>query len=162
MEHPRFSEILKDLYLKSIEPCKEPSFILYFIFMVVIFGGIGVFLSLWQYINGEPLKYVSQNMMTYAVALSVPAAFTIFLHVIPHSDYKVSHGIITLSILILQVITVCFSFWDGHFIIAIISTIISWWYWILANSCNGSLGDKSYHSQIKKDLQNHGTKWDNN
>lgn len=39
MEHPRFSEILKDLYLKSIEPCKEPSFILYFIFMVVIFGG---------------------------------------------------------------------------------------------------------------------------
>lgn len=162
MDHPSLSEILKDLYLKSIEPCKEPSFVLYFIFMVVIFGGIGVFLSLGQYINGEPLKCVSQNLMTYAVALSVPASLTIFLHIIPHSEYKVSHTIIILSILLLQIIVVCFSFWDGHFITAIISTVISWWYWILANSCNASLGDKSYHSQIKKDLQNHGTKWDNN
>lgn len=110
MEHPNFLEIIRDLYLKSIEPCKEPSFVLYFIFMVVIFGGIGVILSLWQCINGEPLRYVSQNMMTYAVALSVPAALTIFLHIIPHSDYKVSHTIITLSVLILQIVAVCFSF----------------------------------------------------
>lgn len=162
MEHPNFSEILKDLYLKIIEPCKEPSFVLYFIFMVVIFGGIGVFLSLYQYFQEEPLKYVSQNMMTYAVALSVPAALTIFLHIIPHSDYKVSHIIMILSVLILQIIAVCFSFWDDHIIVAIFCTIISWIYWILANSCNSSLGDKSYHSQIKKDLQNHGSKWDNN
>lgn len=76
MEHPNFLDIIRDLYLKSIEPCKEPSFVLYFIFMVVIFGGNGVILSLWQCINGEPLRYVSQNMMTYAVALSVPAALT--------------------------------------------------------------------------------------
>ena len=121
MEHPSFSEIFKDLYIKSIEPCKEPSFVLYFIFMVVVFGGIGVLLSLWQYINGEPLMYVSQNMMTYAVALSVPAALTIFLHIIPHSDYKVSHIIITFSLLILQIIAVCFSFWDGHLITTIMS-----------------------------------------
>lgn len=161
MEHPNFSEIFKDLYLRIIEPCKEPSFVLYFIFMVVIFGGIGVFLSLFQYYQEEPLKYVSQNMMTYAVALSVPAALTIFLHIIPHSDYKVSHIIMILSVLILQIIAVCFSFWDGHIIVAIVCTIISWIYWILANSCNSSLGDKSYHSQIKKDLQNHGSKWDN-
>lgn len=75
-----------------------------FYFMVVIFGGIGVILSLWQCINGEPLRYVSQNMMTYAVALSVPAALTIFLHIIPHSDYKVSHTIITLSVLIYKLL----------------------------------------------------------
>lgn len=162
MEHPKFSEIFKDLYYKGIEPCKEPSFILYFIFMVIIFGGTGVLLSLWQWHNGEPLKYVAQNMMTYAIALSVPAALTIFLHIIPHSEYKVSHMILTVSLLILQIIAVCFSFWDGHLIIAILSIVLSWIYWILANSNNGSLGDNSYNSQIKKDLQNHGTNWSNN
>lgn len=31
MDHPSFSEIIRDLYFKSIEPCKEPSFVLYFI-----------------------------------------------------------------------------------------------------------------------------------
>lgn len=162
MEHPRFSSIMKDLYLKCLDPCKEPSFVLYFIFMVIIFGGIGVILSLWQWVNGEPMKYVSQNMMTYAIALSVPAALTIFLHIIPHSDYKVSHTILTVSILIIQIVAVCFSFWDGHLWIAIICTIISWLYWILANSNNASLGDTSYNTQIKKDLKNHGANWDNN
>ena len=43
--------VLSEIWSSFQKPWKEPGFILYFIFMVIGFGGIGVYLSIYQYVS---------------------------------------------------------------------------------------------------------------
>ena len=99
--------------------------------------------------------------MTYAVSISVPAALSIYLHVIPIQKHQVSHTIVTLAVLLIQIIATCFSFVKGSMTFALLSVIIAWGYWIIANSTNRTLGDKSYSQTIKEEVAKHGQNWDN-
>lgn len=165
--------VIKEFWGAFIKPWKEPSFTLYFIFMVVGFGGIGIFLSIYQhwYYNQQinecsnavdkiTESAIAQSIMTYAIAILVPAALSIFLHlIIPKAKYKISHSIITITTLLVVILLVCFTFIKGSMYIAGIATIIAWIFWIVANSENDSLKDGSYNSMIKKEVKKHGQGW---
>ena len=156
-----FKSWIQEIWTSFTKPWCEPGFVLYFIFVIIGFSGIGVFLSLYQYHNSNSWIYVAQNIMTYAVSISVPAALSIYLHVIPIQKHQVSHTIVTLAVLLIQIIATCFTFLRGSMIYAMLSVIIAWVYWVIANSTNRTLGDKSYSQTIKEEVEKHGTKWDN-
>lgn len=156
-----FKSWIQEIWDSFTKPWKEPGFVLYFIFVIVGFSGIGVFLSIYQnYSNGRWIP-VAQNVMTYAISISVPAALSIYLHLIPLQKHQVSHTIFTLAVLLIQIIATCFSFIKGNIYIAMLSVAIAWIYWIIANSTNRSLGDKSYSQTIKEDVEKHGKNWNN-
>ena len=144
-----FKSWIQEIWSGFKKPWGKPGFVLYFIFVIVGFSGIGVFLSIYQYYNISNWKCVAQNIMTYAVSISVPAALSIYLHVI------------TLAILLIQIIATCFSFTKGSVVFALLSVIVAWIYWIIANSTNRTLDDKSYSQTIKEEVAKHGQKWDN-
>ena len=49
----------------------------------------------------------------------------------------------------------------GFMVFALLSVIVAWIYWIIANSTNRTLDDKSYSQTIKEEVAKHGQKWDN-
>lgn len=163
---------VKEIRDAFTEPWSDFSFVLYFLTMIVGFGGIGIYLSIYQYVNISVdasniqdlyKDAIAQNMMTYSVAILIPAALSIFLHVIiPRSKHIISHSIITLSLSILNIILICFTFFDGNMLVAIPSTILSWAFWVIANSKNKSLKDNEYYSEIKNSADKHGEKWGKN
>lgn len=166
-------DIFKEIGDALTKPWRDFSFVLYFLFMIVGFGGIGIHLSIYQYKNFSVdasniqdlyKNAIAQNMMTYSVAILIPAALSILLHVIIPSSSKhiISHSIITLSLSILNIILICFTFFDGNMLIAIISTILSWAFWVIANSKNKSLKDDEYSLEIKNSADKHGEKWGKN
>ena len=63
--------------------------------------------------------------------------------------------------LLIQIIATCFSFVKGSMTFALLSVIIAWGYWIIANSTNRTLGDKSYSQKIKEEVAKHGQNCDN-
>lgn len=156
-----FKSWIQEIWSGFKKPWGKPSFVLYFIFVIVGFSGIGIFLSIYQYYNIGNWECVAQNIMTYAVSISVPAALSIYLHVIPIQKHQVSHTIVTLAILLIQIIATCFSFTKGSMVFALLSVIVAWIYWIIANSTNRTLDDKSYSQTIKEEVAKHGQKWDN-
>lgn len=167
---------VKELWSAFKRPWSELSFILYFLFVVIGFGGIGVYMSIYQHcyylhlselsldscpgIHEITFSSIPQNMMTYAIAILIPAALSLFLHVIiPKAKYKISHTITVITMLIVAVLFVCFTYIKGNIWVAGIAVLVSWLYWILANSINDSLKDGSYNEMIKKEVKKHGQDW---
>lgn len=162
--------VLLEIWSAFKKPWKEPSFILYFIFMVLGFGGIGIFMSIYQYRYYAPQgdealhlmtkSAIAQSIMTYAIAILIPAALSIFLHLIaPKAKHKISHSIITITILLIVILLVCFTYIDGNMWVASFSALVAWLFWIVANSDNESLKDGSYNAMIKKEVNKHGQGW---
>ena len=141
-------------------PWHTTSFVLYFIFVIVIFGGVGIWLSFNQN-NGIQIKLIADNMMTYSIALSIPACIAIILQYFPKANNKVSLIISTLSLLLIEVAVIfSFVFIDaGKIFIAAFGILLSWFFWVIANSDNKYLNDKSYNETIENDLKNHGQSW---
>lgn len=157
MEENIFCELLDRLR----KPWKKTSFTLYFIFVVIIFGGIGVLMSLFLNKTTSNSEWVS-NLMTYSITLSIPACITIILQYVPKANNKVSLVLLCISLLIIQIIVICIFYFlsNGALLIAIGSTILSWIFWVIANSDNEYLDDKTYSQIIKDDIKkNHGQDW---
>lgn len=166
--------VLLEIWSALKKPWKEFSFLLYFVFMVVGFGGIGIFMSIYQYyyyiqlgdevfpvLHSITKSAIAQSIMTYAIAILIPAALSIFLHLIaPKAKYKISHSIITITILLIIILLVCFTYVNGNMWVACFSALVAWLFWIIANSENDSLKDGSYNAMIKKEVKKHGKSWD--
>ena len=150
----------QEMWKRFRAPWGITSFTLYFIFVIVIFGGVGIWLSLYQE-NGIQMRLVADNMMTYSIALSIPACITIILQYFPKAKNKVSLIVSILSLLLIDVAVIGFFlfFNSWKFIIAVISIVLAWFFWIIANSDNKYLDDKSYNQTIEEDLLKHGKGW---
>lgn len=87
-----FNTIFHELIYKFKKPWVELSFILYFAIVIVLFGGLGVILFFFQ----EPIDKnnifltTSQNLLTYSIALLVPAFVTMLAQYLPSSRKKLS------------------------------------------------------------------------
>ena len=75
------------------------SFTLYFLFVIIIFGGLGVILSLIYCTDNLKLN-ISSNLMTYSIALLVPACITILLQYFPKAQNRVSLVILSVAVLV--------------------------------------------------------------
>ena len=108
------------------------------------------------------LYHVADNMMTYSIALSIPACITIILQYFPKAENQVSLIISIISLLLIEVVVIVLfvvinSDWKFH--IAVLGIVLSWIFWTIANSDNKYLDDKSYRQTIKDDLEKHGKDW---
>lgn len=151
----------KELWERLKYPWKITSFVLYFIFVIIIFGGVGIWLPFFQK-SSILLYHVADNMMTYSIALSIPACITIILQYFPKAENQVSLIISIISLLLIEVVVIVLfvvinSDWKFH--IAVLGIVLSWIFWTIANSDNKYLDDKSYRQTIKDDLEKHGKDW---
>ena len=156
------TSFLKEIWSRFKTPWSVSSFRLYFLFVIVVFGGTGIWISIFQ---GGSINLIADNMMTYAIALAVPASISILLWYFPKANHQVSLIVCLISSLILEVVLIgLFLFAQGYdvwrFIIATTVIVLSWFFWIIANSDNKYLDDNSYSQTIQKELEKHGANWD--
>lgn len=146
--------IFKELKEKFMKPWKV-SFVLYFVFIIILFGGMGVIVALVNAFKSGKWDGIPLSLMTYSLALLVPACITILLQYLPLAKNKVSLVILSIAIL---VVTSLMAFFNS-FVIAIICIFLAWFFWIIANSENEYLDDDAYDKSIKQDLVEHGKDW---
>lgn len=152
----------KELWERFKYPWNITSFVLYFLFVIIVFGGVGIWLSIFQEGHTQ-LDFVADNMMTYSIALSIPACITIILQYFPKAENQVSLIICIISLLLIEVVVIVLFVvlnTNCKFYIAILGLLLSWIFWTIANSDNKYLDDKSYRQTIKDDLKKHGKDWD--
>ena len=130
--------------------------------VIILFGGIGIWLSIIR--GGQNLlSNVSDNMFTYSIALFVPAFISIVLPPMRNYKHRLSWIVVIFLMLFIEVVLVIWSErTNGCLLPAIISTLFSWVFWVIANSENEALADESYDNIIKKGETKHAQSWNNN
>lgn len=62
----------RELFNRLTRPWSKSGFGLYFVVVIILFGGIGIWLSIFRG-GDDVMSNVSDNMFTYSIALFVPA-----------------------------------------------------------------------------------------
>lgn len=151
--------LLHELIRRLIKPWGKSGFGLYFVVVIILFGGFGIWLSLLR--GGDNvLSNVADNMFTYSIALFVPAFINIVLPPMLTFKHRLSWIVLIFLMLFIEIVLVI---WSEHveecILPALISTILSWVFWVIANSENRSLLDDSYDNIIKNGEAKHGQGW---
>lgn len=152
MTEPNIYSELKERFLR---PWAILSFKLYFFIIIILFGGMGVIVSIYKAFRENNWDGIPLNLMSYSLALLVPACIAIFLQYLPTAKNKVSLVILSITVL---VVTSLMAFTE-NLIAAVICTLLAWFFWIIANSDNTYLDDNAYDKGIKQDLDEHGKNW---
>ena len=155
MEDLTESNIYNELKDRFLKPWGILSFKLYFFIIIILFGGMGVIVSIYRAFMEGNWDGIPLNWMTYSLALLVPACIAILLQYLPSAKNKVSLVILSIAVL---VGTSLMAFTE-KIIVAIICMLLAWFFWIIANSDNTYLDDNAYDKGIKQDLDGHGKNW---
>lgn len=154
-----FKTIFHELAYKFKKTWTELSFVLYFIIVIVVFGGLGVILFFFQ----EPIDQSntnSQNLLTYSIALLVPAFVSMLAEYLPKSKKKFSLIIISVAVLVIEGFMVCWCYFSGALLASIISTLLAWFFWIVVNCDNIYLKDETYDNSVREGASKHLAKFD--
>lgn len=150
----------ENIFKELCHRLKKPwcySFTLYFIFVVVVLGGTGIWLPFFK---AEPfsMEEFAINIITYSCALIVPAAVNIFVTI---KDYRniVSLVIITLVLVASVIFCVGFSVFKDALWSSIICCILSLILWVIANSDNEQLRDDSFRQSVKDKSEKLASNW---
>lgn len=152
--------IFHELSYRFKQPWTELSFVLYFILVIVLFGGLGVILFFFQP-QSENNSYLntSQNLLTYSIALLVPAFVTMLAQYLPSSRKKFSLIIIVVFVLVVEGFMVCWCYFSGALSAAIVSTLLAWFFWVVVNSDNIYLKDETYDNNIREGASKLSQNW---
>lgn len=156
-----------DFFAECWERFKKPwcnSFTAYFVFIIVFFSAGGIIFSLFSSLEAEEkISSIASNMSTYFIAIIIPAVINIFLSFFKLRN-KVSFIIYMIVILVLSGILLWLSnTLNMNFVLipAIVGILLSWFFWVIANSDNDNLSDYSFDKKIKDEVErNHGGSWD--
>ena len=153
--------ILREFKRRLTKPWTKSGFGFYFVVIIILFGGIGIWLSIYR--GGENvLSSVSDNMFTYSIALFVPAFISIVLPPMLNFKHRLSWIVLIFLILFIETVLVIWSEQTKNCLLpAIISTLLSWVFWVIANCDNQTLADESYDDIIKNGESKHGQSWNN-
>ena len=150
----------ENIYSELYHRFKKPwcnSFVLYFLFVVIVLGGTGIWLPLFK---TEPfsIEEFAINIIAYSCALIVPAAVNIFITL---KDYKniVSLIIITLVLFALIIFCVGYSVFKDTLWTSIICCVLSLILWVIANSDNEQLRDDSFRQSVKDKSEKIASNW---
>lgn len=149
--------IFGELIERFKSPWKTKSFVLYFVFVIIILSGLGYLLPL-VFHTKEILQDITENLMTYSISLLVPAFISVLLKYYPKSKNKVSLIIITVFLLVVEGFIISYSY-RGFLIFSIISTLIAWFFWVIANADNVFLNDEAYDENITRNVNELGEQW---
>lgn len=156
-----FKTVFHELMYKFKKPWTELSFILYFILVIVLFGGLGVILFFFQEPIDKSNTYLctSQNLLTYSIALLVPAFVSMLAQGLPNSKKKLSLIIISVTVLVIEGFVVCWCYFSGALLASIISTLLAWFFWVVVNYDNIYLKDETYDNSVRKGASKLSKNW---
>lgn len=156
-----FKTIFHELIYKFKKPWKELSFVLYFIIVIVLFGGLGVVLFFFQESIDQSNAYLctSQNLLTYSIALLVPACVSMLAQDLPRSKKKLSLIIISVAVLVIEGFMVWWCYFSGALLASIISTLLAWFFWVIVNCDNIYLKDETYDNDVRKGASKLSENW---
>ena len=137
-------KIFKELIDRFKSPWNKTSFVLYFVIVIVVLSGLGYLLP--------------ENLMTYSISLLVPAFISVLLKYYPKSKNKVSLIIITVFLLVVEGFIISYSY-HGWLVFSIVSTVIAWFFWVVANADNVFLDDEAYDENINRNVNELGEQW---
>ena len=152
---------VKNIFQELYEMFKKPwsiGFGLYFTLIVVILNGLGVLCAFC--FNKETLiSSISQNLAIYSIALFAPSLIALFLQLSQNLIHnKVSFSIISIALLTGEIYAIPIAY-QGNILFAIVSTLIAWFYWIIANRDNEYLNDESFDNLIKNNSKKYENRW---
>ena len=126
--------------------------------IVVILNGLGVLCAFC--FNKETLiSSISQNLAIYSIALFAPSLIALFLQLSQNLIHnKVSFSIISIALLTGEIYAIPIAY-QGNILFAIVSTLIAWFYWIIANRDNEYLNDESFDNLIKNNSKKYENRW---
>lgn len=158
MHTPFHQEIIERFRL----PWKFFAFNSYFVSIVIGFGGIGIFIKLYQILQCTEVKgyTVAQDLSTYAIAIIAASLVDLNLSLNIKSKPSLtitSFAIGGISILLVFLSYKINSYWallPGSFA-ALISLIV----WVLANADNENLSDSTYYEKMRGKDIGHGQNW---
>lgn len=148
--------ILCELYHRIKSPWCW-SFSLYFVIVIIIVGGIGIWLPILK--EGQIcIASLAVNVITYSCALIVPAAVSIILSMRDYKN-KVSLILFVIFVLLLFAITVGCSVFAESLFSSIVCLVFSLLFWIIANCNNPELSDSKFNESIKSKSQELSSNW---
>jgi hypothetical protein len=157
MEKNIFQEAL-DYFLL---PWKQVAFWLYFVGIVIGFGGIGIWLCIYECaVSKEADMYkVSQNLGLYSMAIIAASIVDLNLS----TSFKNLASLNILTVILLGVATVLFllSYYihSGYGMVpALLGIFISLTVWVLANAENEKLNDSKFYDKMRGEI--HGRTWE--
>lgn len=158
--------ISESIFGELWERFKKPwctSFTIHFLFYTVFIGGLGVFASLFQFINNKgDLWSITENMITYSLALAIPTIVPILLS---FNDTKNKSSLAQVSPIVCIVLPILLTFISYYYKIswpAFICIVISWIVWVISQYDNRCLNDKTFGEDIEANSRNkHGKSWNN-
>ena len=134
------------------------SFVLYFLVVVILLGGAGVWIPVVQNCKSG-MSSLSNNMMTYSCSLMAPSAISLLLSFLKYK-HKVSLVLIVFLAALLVFSLVGYSFISSNPLgLAIMCVVLSLLFWILANYDNIELDDKKFNENIKKNVDKYQSNW---
>lgn len=149
-------ELSKWKYLRNFlldrlkSPARHPEFILYFILIIIGFGSIGVYISIFcDFSEDKWERNITLSMSSYFFAIvSTEAVELLFV-----KDKYIRNAILLIAILTLAicVVLVIVSFnvtllWA--FIVSGIGILLAWIVWWIANAENANLCDDSFFQKL--------------
>lgn len=158
---PHFFKEIRNRAILQVKPFNDLYFT-YLIFFVLIIGGVGIWITLFQELKNEKFNYLAfvLNIGTYYLVLITTSYIDITtndkilnkksLHIYSFILLVVIIGIFSLSFFLSQLYSI---------IIAIIGLVISLFVWHLANCDNEKFMDESYMAKIKSGANTHGLNW---
>lgn len=153
-----------NVFQEILNMIKKPwsvGFCLYFVLIIIILNGLGIIFA-FKYNSGTLICSISQNLAIYSIAIFVPSLISIILQLIQDLIYnKVSFSILSITILVCEIYIIPQAY-QGCLGYAIVTTVIAWIYWIIANRDNEYLNDESFDQIIKKGRSLHGKQWNQN
>lgn len=143
-------------------PWRYSAFVSYFVFIVIFFGGCGVFISIWDsYKSCWYEKYkIAQNIATYFMAIIAASVVDLNLSTsIKNIASLIINSIALLGIAFLLFLLTYSTKSSFAFLPAISGLIISLCVWILANADNEKLSDQSFYKKMRGNDIGHGNNW---
>ena|SRR5690606_5728691 len=159
---PHFFKEIKDRSKLQLFPFNDLYFS-YLIFFVLIIGGVGIWISLYQEFKSETFSHINivLNIGTYYLVLITTSYIDITTNekIINKKSLQIYSFI--LLFLIIAVFTLSFILPKTYSIISsIIGVVIALFIWHLANCDNDKFNDESYSSKIRSEAKNiHGNNW---
>ncbi len=143
-------------------PWKYSAFRSYFIWIVLIFGGFGIFLTILKVSKSPDIKgfVVAQDMSTYFIAIIAASLVDLNLS---FSIKNIASLIINslaffgVSLLLLYLAYNLESNWA--FVPASLGVVLSLVIWVLANADNEKLSDSNYYDMMRGKDVGHGSNW---
>ena len=152
----------QEMWFKLTIPWKFIAFNSYFIWIILLFGGFGIFTTIYMECTSSCAQYykIAQSMATFFIAIIAASLVDINLSYTVKNVPSLMINTIALVGVAFTLALITFKIQDNRaFLPASIGYLISLLVWVLANAENEKLRDKTFQKAMRGKDVGHGAKW---